>query len=154
MIYKWKCDKRSKSKLPILWQIRIYGDLFLKTFCHCLQDKLTNVLYKLTCKLVLWYDRPHKNVSVRPIFSSKPKSCIYRLSHSLRLCVMFTHAGDSMSHAQVTFSHACLRSLLQILFHFSRKVFLVLCFLMQVVILCLTYRSHIWCSWAPPAYCE
>ena len=54
----------------------------LVLFCHCLQDKLVNVLYKLTCKLLLWYDRPHKNVSLRPIFSSIPKCCIYRLSHS------------------------------------------------------------------------
>ena len=63
-----------------------------------------------------------------------------------RRCVMFAHAGDSVSHAQVTFSHACHRSL-NASFHFLS--FLCVMFphaSVVVVILCLTYRSHIWCS--------
>ena len=62
------------------------------------------------------------------IFSSMPKvSQISNIQLWLlkRLCVTFTHAGDSVSHAQVAFSHACHRSLLRILFHFLREVFFV-----------------------------
>ena len=66
---------------------------------------------------------------------------------------MFTHAG--VSHAQVTFPHACHRSLNASILSLLEKSFLCVIFPHAggvVVILCLTYRSHIWCSWVPPAY--